>query len=93
MEWHPIVRSEFARLKRPVDESVVEEFAQHAADAWHASRADGDTPDEAEARVRALVESWCAATTGPRRIERLRVVEPAPAGPPSPEGFGAAGRS
>ena len=30
--------------------------------------------------MRALVESWCAATTGPRRIERLPAVEPVPAG-------------
>ena len=41
MNWHIRIREEFARLGKPVDESVVEELAQHAAAAVEAARADG----------------------------------------------------
>src|SRR5262245_2154673 len=70
MDWTTLVRREFARLRREVDDSVVEEMAQHAAAAYEAARADGSPPAAAETEVRALVASWCAGTTGPRRIER-----------------------
>jgi len=69
MEWTAHVRREFARLGKQVDESVVEELAQHAAAAFEEARADGLPRDDAEAQVRALVASWCQ-TDGPRRIAR-----------------------
>ena len=75
MNWIDIVHAEFVRAGAVVDDAVVQELAQHAADAWQAARADGESPIEAEARVRALVASWCAATTGPQRIERVPLVE------------------
>ena len=64
------IRLEFARLGKEVDETVVEEMAQHAAAAYDAARADGASAADAEARVLALITSWCAGTTGPRRLER-----------------------
>jgi hypothetical protein len=70
MSWQDEIHSEFARLQKSADTSVVEELAQHAEAAYEAARADGATTEDAEARVRALVESWCAGTSGPRRIER-----------------------
>lgn len=80
MKWTTHVRSEFARLGKQVDESVVEEMAQHAAAVFAEARADGQSLDDADAQVRELVVSWCAATTGPHRIERAPLVESAPAG-------------
>src|SRR5262245_7077166 len=70
MDWAAHVRGEFARLGRSVDESVVEEIAQHAAAAYEASRTDGESAAAAEAGVRTLVASWCEGTSGPRRIAR-----------------------
>jgi putative ABC transport system permease protein len=80
MNWTSHIRSEFARLGKPVDESVVEELAQHAGAAFEEARADGQSPGDAEAHVRALVVSWCTATSGPHRIERTPLIESAAAG-------------
>ena len=35
---------------------------------------------DAEASVRALIQSWCSGTAGPRRIARTPLVQAAPAG-------------
>src|SRR5262245_38503863 len=80
MNWTTEVRNEFARIGQQVDESVVEEMAQHAAAAFEEARADGQSHDDAQAQVRGLVAAWCTATTGPRRIERAPLRESAPAG-------------
>ena len=87
MNWHAVIQDEFGRLKKPVDESVVEEFAQHAVAACEAARAEGATPDEADAAVRALIESWCRETDGPDRIQRQPLIESAPAGPSAVAGL------
>ena len=79
MNWTTCIRSEFATLRKSVDDTVVEELAQHAADAYQAARAEGAPADDAYARVQALIASWCAGTAGPRRIERTPLVEAAPA--------------
>ena len=79
MNWARHIRSEFERLGKHPDDSVVEELAQHAAATWEAARADGEASSDADARVRALVTSWCEGTSGPRRIARAPLVEPAPA--------------
>jgi putative ABC transport system permease protein len=79
MNWMTHVRIEFARLGKPVDESVVEEFAQHAAAAWEEARADGASPADADAAVRSLIESWCRGTKGPDRIQREPLIESSPA--------------
>jgi predicted permease len=80
MEWSTHVRNEFVRHGKQVDESVVEELAQHAAAAFEEARADGLSSDDAEAQVLGLVMSWCTATTGPQRIDRAPLIESAPAG-------------
>ena len=80
MNWTAHVRSEFARRGKQVDESVVEELAQHAASAFEEARADGQSPDAADRQVRALIGSWCAATSGPKRIERAPLIDSAPGG-------------
>jgi putative ABC transport system permease protein len=80
MKWTTVVRSEFARRHQTVDETIVEEMAQHADAAWQQARAEGHGEREAEATVLALVRSWCSQTSGPRRLERTPLVEAAPAG-------------
>src|SRR5262245_16408636 len=70
MSWHNEVRAEFTVRQKTVDDTVVEELAQHAAAAFEAARADGQSIADAEARVRALIASWCAGTNGPRRLMR-----------------------
>lgn len=80
MNWHTEIATEFARRQKSADPSVIDELAQHATAAYEAARGDGASASEAEARVRALVQSWCAATTGPARIERLPLRQSEPAG-------------
>lgn len=79
MDWRAEIRRELQRHNRRADDGVVEELAQHAEAASQAARADGASPDEAATRVRALIAAWCAATNGPRRPDRLPLVESAPA--------------
>ena len=74
MNWHA-VRSEFARLKKPVDESVVEEFAQHAAAAFEEARADGASPGQTDAAITSLIESWCQATSADGVLEQVMTME------------------
>jgi hypothetical protein len=52
MNWTTHVRNEFVRVGQQVDESVVEELAQHAAAAFEEARAEGQPPGDAEALVR-----------------------------------------
>jgi putative ABC transport system permease protein len=80
MNWPTRIRGEFARRAAPIDESVVEEMAQHAEAAFVAARADGMSAPEAETAIDGLIRSWCSATSGPRRIERAPLLESAPAG-------------
>src|SRR5215475_7062359 len=80
MNWAKEIRSTLARLNKSVEESVILEMAQHADDLLDAAASGGEPPDEAESRIRALVISWCEGTSGPRRLVRLPLLEPAPAG-------------
>jgi putative ABC transport system permease protein len=79
MDWTRTIREEFERAGRPVDDDVVEELAQHARAAWTAARADGASPDAADAGVRALVTAWCRGISGPRHVRRSTLVDAAPA--------------
>lgn len=81
MDWHRIVRDEFARRRRAVDDDVVEELAQHAAALWEAARAEGTAPADATASVQQLVQAWCDGTTGPARPRRQPLIESASASP------------
>jgi predicted permease len=87
MNWQHEVRAEFARRLTAVDDTVVEELAQHAAAAFEAARADGDTPEGAAAHVESLIASWCAGTSGPRRLARAPLLESAPAASVVSPGF------
>ncbi len=87
MNWHAVIRSEFARLQKPVDESVVEEFAQHAAAAsrrpprrWRIAtrgRCASRVPD----RVLVPGDNRPATGSSVRRSSR----PPPPPRPPSPD--------
>ena len=80
MNWDEEIAAVFARQQTAAEASVVEEMAQHAADAYKAARADGSSAPAAESAVRALIESWCAGTSGPKRIERAPLPPSAPPG-------------
>src|SRR5262245_32569508 len=84
MNWQSEIVAEFSRLGKAADAAVIEEMAQHAEAAYEAARADGASTADAEAAVQALLESWCGATTGPRRIERAPILDAAPAGRTAP---------
>ena len=58
MDWNSHIRNQLARLGKSVDDTVIDEFAQHAAAAFEASRADGASMADAEREVRALIASW-----------------------------------
>jgi putative ABC transport system permease protein len=79
MDWQAEVRHGLARSHAAIDDGVVEEMAQHAESAWQAARAEGAAADEATASVRALIDAWCAATEGPRRVRRPPLLASAPA--------------
>lgn len=79
MDWRAEVRDEFSRLGRPGDDDVIEELAQHASASWTAERAEGASPDEADAAVRELIRAWCRGTAGTVRARRAPLVESAPA--------------
>lgn len=81
MHWQHIIREEFNRRQRVVDDDVVEELAQHAAASWEAARADGAAPADATANVRQLVQACCDGTTGQARPRRQPLIESASASP------------
>jgi predicted permease len=78
VNWIAEITAEFARHEKSVDDTVIEELAQHAVAAFDAARADGASSEQAEANVRALIAQWCANTNGPRRIERLPLLASPP---------------
>jgi hypothetical protein len=78
MNWHARVREEFGRLGKPVDETVVEELAQHAAAAVQAARADGASPAEADAASVALIALAIAAATSIVGVVNGIVLKPLP---------------
>jgi hypothetical protein len=53
MNWPPRIRAEFTRLGKHVDQTVIEELAQHAATTFETSRAD----DAGNARHQCLPHS------------------------------------
>jgi putative ABC transport system permease protein len=78
--WAPYIRSRLTATDAAPDESVVLEWAQHAEAAFAAARADEASPEDADARVRALIDDWCANAAGlERRPHRPAAVAPPPA--------------
>lgn len=78
MDWNERVRSAFAGRPTP-DDDVIEELAQHAADAWQAARADGLDPAEAARTVERQVQAWAADAAALRRTPRRPLAPPPPA--------------
>jgi putative ABC transport system permease protein len=79
--WAPYIRGRLTTTDAAPDENVVLEWAQHAEAAFAAARADDATPEDADARVRALIDQWCANVAGlERRPHRPAAVDPPPAG-------------
>ena len=76
-DWKSRLRAAFHGSEVP-DDDVIEELAQHARAMYEAARADGCTPDEAEARVGAQIERWCRDATALRRHHRRAAVVQAP---------------
>jgi len=70
MDWNRIVGEAFGQRQMPEDD-VIDELAQHADSAYQAARAEGSSGDEAERRVRELLQAWSAdpdvLTRRPRR--------------------------
>ncbi len=69
MDWHSRIRAALSIGAAP-DDDIVEELAQHAQAMYEAARADGSTPAEADRRVFAQVQRWCADPQGLRRSSR-----------------------
>lgn len=83
MSWHERVRTSLSKHTADPDRDVVEELAQHAADAFAAARTEGMSDDEAFASVQADIDRWCnERAVHDRRPKRL----PAVAAPQSPAG-------
>ena len=79
MDWTAYVRHSLGAHQRDPDEQVVLELAEHARAAYEAARADGQSVDAAEARIKAQVDVWCRQTAGyPRRPRRAAAVDPPP---------------
>src|SRR6188472_1365142 len=85
MDWVNEIKSALKRhpaglnLTPTEHADVVEEWTQHAEAAWAASRADGLTEPDAEARVRAQIDGWCAnLAAAPRRRSVPLAVQPPP---------------
>ncbi len=67
MDWQSVVRSELRRHVDEPAEDVVLELSQHAAAAFAAARAEGESAEEAHVRVVADLRSWCEARAVHRR--------------------------
>ena len=81
MDWTGYVRTNLSQRHASPDDGVVEELAQHASASYEAARADGLSVDEAERRVRALVDGWCGDAPPTRRRRPPALVEPAATSP------------
>jgi predicted permease len=86
-EWREHVRSVLLHYTDRPDDDVIEELAQHAADAFSAARADGMAGDEARTRVARDVQQWCEA----RAVQRRRPSRPGVVVPPASRSRGLAG--
>jgi hypothetical protein len=78
MEWTARVRAAFPDERRPEDD-VLEELAQHAADAYAAEGALGRSHEEALEAVDRQIREWALDPAALQRRIRRR---PAPAPPP-----------
>jgi putative ABC transport system permease protein len=82
MDWKKRLGQALERAGHTPDNDVVEELAQHAAAQYEQARAEGHTPDAAEAAVHVQIAEWIAdgvALRHPRR-RRLAIQPPAAGG-------------
>lgn len=79
MEWQARVRAAFDGTTPP-DDDVIEELAEHAAEAYQAARAEGRGDAEAHADVEAQLRQWAA---DPFALRRPGGRPPAPPPPPA----------
>ena len=79
MNWRKHVRNQLVAQSGDADETIVEELAQHAQSSVEAARADGSSAADAESRVRAEVDRWCAdaALRSPRSKRPAAIAAPA----------------
>lgn len=62
-----------------VRDDLIEEWAQHAAAAYEAARADGVPHEQAQTAVLAHIDAWASGIEGPpRRLMRATAIEPPP---------------
>ena len=89
--WDEYIRERLSAARRTADDDVILEWAQHAAAAEVAARAEGSDAAAAEAHARALVDDWCANVGGvplAHRARRPDAVAPPPAASPRGVGVG-----
>src|SRR5688500_11761524 len=78
LDWKREVRQALASGRHAVDESVVEELAQHAAAEFARARADGMDDGAARARVARLLNNWRADRSALRHRSRESAALEAP---------------
>jgi putative ABC transport system permease protein len=81
--WHDPIKAALLRHGREADgdnlafRDVIDEWAQHAAAAFEAARAEGLSVAAARAAVIANIDAWAAGIDGPpRRMQRAAALEP-----------------
>jgi predicted permease len=84
MDWPNEVRRRFEHAGRTLDESVIAELAEHAADLAAEARSSGATADEATRRASAAIDEWSAA---PGRFARRQARGAAPSAAPPGAGW------
>lgn len=96
MDWKSTVQQVLARRGRVLSsgtaadlalQDMIDEWAQHAALAFEAARAEGRSVEDATVQVRQLIEDWADGVQGPPR----RTVTPSAPTPPAATASGTAG--
>lgn len=81
MNWNDRIRQALAAQGHTPDDEILDELAQHAQAMYDTARAEGATPDGAEARVHQQIRLWCEdAGLLTRRVKRAPVVHAPSAG-------------
>lgn len=77
-DWNAHIAGASCDAGRPLDADVVEELAQHAASAFDAARARGESDEEANAYVTALIATWIERADALSRPATLTAPVPPP---------------
>jgi len=76
MDWTARLRDALNAPRRPIEDDVIEELAQHARALYEQARADGCAHEEADARVVREIDRWRAESSSLRH--RSRHAQPPP---------------